>query len=428
MKPAARRFAPTLALLLACGGCSVEETPPSADLDAVAEAYVRLVLATGRHDPDYVDAYYGPPAWREEAEAGEPAPVPALLARSRELLRRVRSAPPSDRRDFLDKQLVAVEAFLRRLSGERMSLAEEARLLYDIAPPSASLVELEAAREKVAALLPGSAPLEQRVTAFRKRFFVPEERLPDVVRACLELIRERTVGRVRLPDGEGVALAFVQGKPWGAYNWYQGNLRSRIEVNTDLPIELPRLLRPLAHEPYPGHHPYNVLLEDPLVRGKGWKEITVYPLYSPQSLLAEGTADVGPSVIFGEEEMVELIERRLAPVARLEGQDYALHQKVSRALHGLKEVRGEAARMLLDEGKDEKEVAAFIERYGLETPERALKALDFARKYRSYVFTYTAGEDLVEAYIGDGADRAERFFRLLDRPATPSGLLAETRR
>lgn len=406
----------------------MEDIRPPADLDAVAEAYVKLVLAAGRHDPNYVDAYYGPPRWREEAESGERAPVPSLLARSRELLRRVRSAPPSDRRDFLEKQLVAVEGFLRRLAGERMSLAEEARLLYDVEPPSRSLAEFEAAREKVAELLPGSAPLEQRVTAFRRRFFVPKERLPQVVRACLEVIRERTVGRVRLPDGEGVALAFVQGKPWGAYNWYQGGLRSRIEVNTDLPIELPRLLRTLAHEAYPGHHTYNVLLENRLVRGKGWKEFTVYPLYSPQSLLAEGTADVGPSVIFGTDEMLEVLERRLAPVARLEGRDFALHEQVSRALEGLKEVRGEAARMLLDEGKDENEVAAFVERYGLETPERARKALDFARTYRSYVFTYTAGKDLVEAYIGRGADRAERFFRLLERPATPSGLLAETRR
>jgi len=35
----------------------------------VAERYVRLVLAMGRHDASYVDAYYGPPAWQEEANA-----------------------------------------------------------------------------------------------------------------------------------------------------------------------------------------------------------------------------------------------------------------------------------------------------------------------------------------------------------------------
>jgi hypothetical protein len=393
-------------------------------LDEIAEAYVKLVLAIGRHDPNYVDAYYGPPAWRQEAEAGPPAPISALLARSRELLRRVRSCAPSDRREFLEKQLVAAEGFLRRLSGERMSLAEEARLLYDIEPPARSRGEFERARQKLDSLLPGSGPLEARMAAFRKRFFVPGDRLAETVKACLELLRERTVAKAPLPDGEGVSLAFVQKKPWGAYNWYQGDLRSRIEVNTDLPIELPRLLRTIAHEAYPGHHTYNILLENRLARGKGWKEFTVYPLYSPQSLLAEGTADAGISVLFSDGEIVEVLERRLAPLAGLENEDFHRYEAISRALQELKEVRGEAAKMLLDEGKPEEEVAAFIERYGLETPERARKALDFARTYRSYVFTYTAGEDLVRAYIGEGEDRADRFFRLLQRPATPSGLLS----
>ena len=29
-------------------------------MNDVAERYVHLVLALGQHDPDYVDAYYGP--------------------------------------------------------------------------------------------------------------------------------------------------------------------------------------------------------------------------------------------------------------------------------------------------------------------------------------------------------------------------------
>jgi hypothetical protein len=35
----------------------------------IATRYVKLVLAVGQHDADYVDAYYGAPAWRKEAEA-----------------------------------------------------------------------------------------------------------------------------------------------------------------------------------------------------------------------------------------------------------------------------------------------------------------------------------------------------------------------
>ncbi len=418
-----------LPLLFSCGGRSAPEGAASSDseLDAVAEAYVKLALAVGRHDVNYVDAYYGPPEWQREANEGEPRPVSELLARGRELLGRVRSAPASDRREFLEKQLAAAEGFLRRVSGERMSLTEEARVLYDVEPPAHTVAEFEPARRAIEALLPGPGLLEERVTAFRRRFFAPKEKLADVVRSCLQIARERTVARMPLPQGETFRVSFVQQKPWSAYNWYQGDLSSRIEINTDLPAELPGLFRTVSHEGYPGHHTYNVLLEDRLVRGKGWKEFTVGPLYAPHALLSEGLAEVGPSVILTDAEMLEVLRSRLAPIAGLEKEDFARYAELVRALEPLKYVRGEAARMLLDEGKGDDEVAAFIERYGLETPERARKALDFARTYRAYVFNYTAGEDLVRAYIGEGADRAERFFGVLQRPATPSALAAEVR-
>ena len=38
-------------------------------MNVLAERYVKLVLSMGQHDADYVDAYYGPAAWRAEAEA-----------------------------------------------------------------------------------------------------------------------------------------------------------------------------------------------------------------------------------------------------------------------------------------------------------------------------------------------------------------------
>ena len=36
-------------------------------MSPLAERYVRLVLAVGQHDPDFVDAYYGPQAWKPDA-------------------------------------------------------------------------------------------------------------------------------------------------------------------------------------------------------------------------------------------------------------------------------------------------------------------------------------------------------------------------
>ena len=41
-------------------------------MDAIARDYVRLVLSLGQHDADYVDAYYGPPEWKTDAERHKP--------------------------------------------------------------------------------------------------------------------------------------------------------------------------------------------------------------------------------------------------------------------------------------------------------------------------------------------------------------------
>jgi len=40
-------------------------------MSKIAHDYVHLVLALGQHDKDYVDAYYGPPEIKKEAEAAK---------------------------------------------------------------------------------------------------------------------------------------------------------------------------------------------------------------------------------------------------------------------------------------------------------------------------------------------------------------------
>ena len=396
-----------------------------ASLDDVAEEYVRLVLAVGRHDPNYVDAYYGPPRWKEVAGSGDPRPVAELRDRAVSLLQRTRSFEAGGRREFLEAQLVALEAFLRRLGGDKLPLDEEAQLLYDLRPPVHTSEEFEAARARLEELLPGPGELPRKIQELRARFTVPSDRLQEVVNANLRITRARTAALVDLPEGEAFRVSFVTDKPWTAYNWYQGGFASLIEVNTDLPTELRPLLGTIAHEGYPGHHTYNALLEARLVRGRGWKEYMVYPLYSPQSLLAEGTANAGLSVLLSDLESWKVVQEELAPLAGVPGRDFELYARVLEALRPLRYVRGEAARMLLDDAKPDEEVAAFLVHHGLVSEERARKSIDFIRTYRSYVFNYTAGEDLVRSYIGDGPDRVKRYFDLLQRPATPSGLQRE---
>ena len=51
------------------------QTPTADPYRSVAEQYVKLVLAVGQHDADYVDAFYGPAEWRTQAETSKTALV-----------------------------------------------------------------------------------------------------------------------------------------------------------------------------------------------------------------------------------------------------------------------------------------------------------------------------------------------------------------
>lgn len=411
-------LAALLPLTIALAGCV-----SAPKLDDLATSYVKLVLAVGRHDPMYVDAYYGPTALKSEIERRPAAPLPELLATARTLRQQLAAAKgPADRKRFLDKQLVAVEAHLRRLSGERMTLTEECRALFDVDPPRHDVAEFEAAQRTLETLVPGSGPLGPRVEALRTAVHIPKPAIEGTLRRALDLARAATAPFVKLPAGEDFAIRIVTGKPWSAYNWYLGGFQSRIELNTDLPTEVNVLLGTMVHEGYPGHHVYNVLREDRLVKGKGWVEHTVYPLFSPESLLAEGTANAGMDVVFSEEERRRALTETLGPIAGVPADAILALDRIRDALRPLKYVNGEGARMLLDDGKPEADVAAFIERWALVSPERAAKSVDFAKTYRSYVFNYTVGEDVVHAWIGNGPDRRERFFDILSRPVVPSDL------
>ena len=135
-------------------------------------------------------------------------------------------------------------------------------------------------------------------------------------------------------------------KSWSGYNWYQGDFRSLIQVNTDLPIYIDRAIDLACHEGYPGHHVYNALLEKHLVRDRGWVEFTVYPLFSPQSLIAEGTANYGIEVAFPGRERVEFERTVLFPAAGLDPARAAEYYEVQALVDQLAYAGNEAARAL----------------------------------------------------------------------------------
>jgi hypothetical protein len=143
------------------------------------------------------------------------------------------------------------------------------------------------------------APLVERYVACPAEVHIPSETgSPRVFDRAIAECRARTLPHVQLPADESFTVEYVTNKPWSGYNWYQGNYRSLIQVNTDLPIYIDRAIDLACHEGYPGHHVYNALLEKQLVRDRGWVEFHGLPLFSPQSLIAEGTPITASRVAF----------------------------------------------------------------------------------------------------------------------------------
>ncbi len=402
-------------------------------LDAIAEDYVMLILDIGELEPGYVDAYYGPAEWQAAAKA-ETETADQLIQRAAWLSSRLagldRNGPsgatPADiqRRKYLDAHVAAASARLRMLSGEKMSFADEAEALFGIRPELLPLASYDPILAEIDALLPGEGSLTDRVTAFRADYVIPKDRLQAVMDAAIAECRARTVRHIALPANERFTLSFVGDKPWSGYNYYLGDAASRIEINADFPIYTERAIDLGCHEGYPGHHVYNALLERTFVRERGWVEMSVYPLFSPMSFVAEGSANYGIDLAFPGDEGTAFEREVLFPLAGLDpstaekkAQLGALTRRLARAEYTIADdwlagriERAEAIRRLMT--------------YTLADEAKATQRLCFIDTYRSYIINYGLGRDTVQAWVErQGPDRWEGMETLLSSQILPVDLV-----
>ncbi|NNF61534.1 MAG: hypothetical protein HKO55_01400 [Gammaproteobacteria bacterium] len=423
--------AATVAAVLLCA-CTTTPAVTPRDLNAQAEAYVRLVLALGRHDADFVDAYHGPEQWRKAAERDELS-LDAIAIESG-LLRSTINAGDlgrdtplvAQRRALLMKQLTAVQTRADMLRGKQFSFDQEARLLYDARAPRHEASHFIALNRELDALLPGGGALSQRLDAFRQDFVIPTEKLDTVFAAAIDECRRRTVARIPLPEGERFVVEYVNDKPWSGYNWFQGDAYSLIQLNTDLPIFIDRAIDLACHEGYPGHHVFNTLLERELVDKRGWVEYSVYALFSPMSLIAEGSANYGINMAFPGQERQQFERNVLFPLAGLDASRVEEYYRVDELVSRLNYAGNEAARRYLDGDIDAAAAVQWLQDYALMSQERAEQRLKFIEKYRAYVINYNLGKDIVREYV-EGAGRGletrwAAFEKVISTPVSASTL------
>ena len=433
----------SIAALLAVSGCATQPVadpapaaaPATRSLEAIAEAYVRLQLAIGEHEPGYIDAYYGPPEWAAAAKADKRplAELAAAVETNRAALADLRMRGKGDalwvkRVAFLDAQMVAAQTRLRMLQGEKLSFVEEARGLFgvDIAPEP--LASFDAVLAEIDKVVPGNGPLWQRVDSLNMASEMPAARLRPVFDRAIAECKARTLAHIALPPGEAFTLEFVTGKSWGGYNWYQGGYRSMIQVNTDLPVRAERAVDLGCHEGYPGHHVLNALLEEKLVRGRGWIEFSVYPLYSPQSLIAEGSANYGVELAFPGDERAAFERAAIFPLAGLDPAQAGRLARLNLLTERLARSQNTIAALFLDGAIDRETALAHLQKYRLSSRARAEQSLAFIEQYRSYVINYNLGKDMVRAHVervgGSGpAARWKAFEVLISEPTLPRDLM-----
>jgi hypothetical protein len=431
----------SLVTFISCGKTSNPGTINELEfkMNSIAENYVKLVLNVGLHDPGYVDAYYGPAEWKpadSSVVVKDSVQIQKLYKESGRLLDSLDALSnykaneiETLRYKFLYKQLLAVRTRISMLAGAVFTFDEETKNLYDVVSPVHSNDFFTSVLDDLDKSLPGKGDIAERLSEFRQSFIIPVNKLDAVFTAAINECRKRTLKHINLPSNENFSVEYVKDKPWGAYNWYKGNNYSVIQVNTSLPVYIDRAVGLAAHEGYPGHHVYNTLLEKNMVKERKWMEFSIYPLYSPQSLIAEGSADFGIHIAFPGDSRIKFEKEVLFPLAGLDTFVADRYYKVMELYSKLDYAGDEVARNYINGKINREEAIQWLQKYAIMTKERAEQRMRFIDTYRSYVINYNVGQDLVKDYVNrkGGTEnnpdlRWEIIERLLSTPQVPSNL------
>lgn len=401
-----------------------------ATLKTIADDFVRLALAFEVFDANYVDAFTGPESIADDVKAN-PLTLDAIDAKAAELMARLDAyetkAANKMRIKHLKGDVLALQTRSLMSRGEKLPFDVETRLLYDAVAPQHTEAEFAAALANYDAALPGEGTLAERLEALQTAMRVPPAKVQAVMEAAIKECRARTKAHYNLPDGERFDLEFVTGKSWSAYNWYKGDYKSLIQVNTDLPLTIDRAIILGCHEGYPGHHVFNILAEQDRIKAKGWSEASVVPLFSPAGPIMEGSGNYGVVLAFPGAEKVKFEQEVLYPLAGIDPELAEIHAVVTASTRLLDHAQIHVAREYLDGRMTRTAAVDFMEKYGVRSRKRAEQSVDFIETYRGYVINYALGQDVIADYINrqsaKGQDPWDSFKYILDTPVAVSDLI-----
>ncbi|WP_082305901.1 MULTISPECIES: hypothetical protein [unclassified Pseudoalteromonas] len=395
-------------------------------IDKIAEQYVKLSLKIGQHSEYYVDAYYGPADWQPKQSKTDLNTLYKDACKLINDIDKIITNNRSRRVHYLYVHIKASATYINKLLGNELKFLDECAALYDVVPPTFNTQHFDVVLKELDNLVPGTGDLNTRMNDYRQEFVIPVDRLDAVFNAAIDEARKRTLNFIDIPTNENFNVELVNDQVWSAYNWYKGNSYSLIQLNTDHPIFIDRVIDLAAHEGYPGHHIFNALIEKHLVNKNGWMEYCIYNLFSPASLLAEGSANYGIDVVFPIKERLDFEQSVLFPLAEIKPEKAKLYYDIQAVLHKLSYVDNMVAQKYLDNEITADQAVKLLMKYALSSEERSKQRLKFIEYNRSYVINYNYGQDLVKVYLANQVTNSSHdelwrvFTELLSEPRTGS--------
>lgn len=367
-----------------------------------------------------VDSYTGPPDLKERVDAEEALTPSEVADEAGSLAGEVRAQADATRVRWLRAQISGIETASRKIAGESIPFADLVERCYGVRPqlvPDDVLAETHAKLERA---LGGKGDIRDRAAAWLATQVVPPNRVAPALEDLAGHLREWTSRELGLPEGEEVSLSTTSGVAWMGFAEYEGMLKTRVVVNTDIPMWSFRLAEFVTHEIYPGHHTENILKEVELIGGRGYVELAVFAAPAQKAFLTEGVADAGFDTAFAPDP-----DAAAAELVRPLGVPYdtevaAAFRQAKRMLENL----AVNARILLDEGRVSLgELRPYLRRWMLEDDdyvERMAKNVE-SFPWHPYPVSNALARPICSGWVG--RDRG-RLRRLLAEPLTSADLTA----
>ncbi|MFX0032052.1 MAG: hypothetical protein ACFE8V_05485 [Promethearchaeota archaeon] len=393
-------------------------------LDKFGKDYLLLALRTGKLIEGFVDAYYGPPELSDLVDNEKLISPNTLLESCKNLQSQLDEQDfIEERMRFLKKTLRAIETSLNITSGKKIPFLEKVFKIYDIKPELFDDSEFYKLYTELDSIFKGSSALSDRLNDFREQHKLSINNLENIFKKASKKIREKTYELFPdlFPNEEEISIDFVKDKPWGAYNWYQGKFKSRIDINIDIPLDCVSVLRFLTHEAYPGHHTEHVVKEQKLYIEQKRFENSILLILAPEAVISEGIGNTAADVLFTDQEKGSFILNELCHEPS--NLDLVLIISYYQSQGKMLKILNNIAIHAHEDGWSDDELIKYTLDFNL-VPEKYIKQqLKLIRHplWSSYVFNYAYGENLIKEKFGNHPS-PQNFKKLLVNSILPSDL------